>query len=175
MDRGILFKPYLVERLPTKTETRRLIKTVPAGATSPVEDGPCRWLWKLPAGGGFRVKHRFGVPGDRLYVREPWAIETFDNGQMEFETIVFLAGYSGPERKWRAAIHLRRDDARYFLLVKSVRPERLLDIDDRGARAEGFANREDFLAAWDDINMGTLTSVFDPWVWVIVFEFIDES
>ncbi len=116
----------------------------------------------MPAGGGFVATHRFGVPGDRLYVKETWGEH---EGRVFFRADHQLA----PDGIWKPAIYLAKKDARIWHEVLSVKPGRLLDVTDADARAEGFANREDFLAAWDWINAGTLTSHFDPWVWVIRF------
>lgn len=73
-------------------------------------------------------------PGDVLWVRETWA-------EMPYG-IVYRADGEEPEGwdqddRWRPSIHMRKDVARIFLRVKSVRVERLKDISEEGALAEG--------------------------------------
>jgi hypothetical protein len=53
------------------------------------------------------------------------------------------------------------------IFVRSIRQECAADITEADARAEGFANRDEFLAAWDAINgKGNR----DASVWVLTFE-----
>lgn len=172
MDRGILFKTELVRKLSTKTETRRLITpALEDGAFDPQPYlGKLKFVWRLPRYTTVR-SHRFGAAGDRLWVREAWTEVASDNGG-EVIYRAQLTDEEGRAHKWKPGIHLRRADARILLAVKHVHPERLQAIDDEGARREGFANREDFLCAWDWINGGAppAGSAFNPWVWVIRFD-----
>lgn len=178
MDRGILFKTELVRKLASKTETRRLVSPAPpANCDHAKQYGPGRWLWTAAGTGRWNShmgRHHYGSSGDRLWVRETWTTSVaIDNYGAPYETVVFLADFDPPpaDVKWKPGIHLRKADAKRWLTVCEVRPERLQQIDDAGARREGFANREDFLCAWDWINGGAppAGSVFDPWVWVIRF------
>lgn len=73
-------------------------------------------------------------PGDVLWVRETWA-------EMPYG-FVYRADCEEPEGwdlddRWRPSIHMRKAAARVFLRVKSVRVERLKDITEDGALAEG--------------------------------------
>lgn len=169
MDHGILFKPELVRKLAHKTETRRLVTPAPATVLTHVTQiGPRRWLWKHPnQWASCAMRQHYGEKGDRLWVRETWAeIPTDDGGQ-----IVYFADYEKPPEgiKWRPGIHLARRHAKRWLQVIDVRPQRLLEIDDAGAEREGFANRADFLCAWDYINPKHPAHL-NWWVWVIRFE-----
>ena len=59
-----------------------------------------------------------------------------------------------------------------FILVKNVRQERLGDITDEGANREGYANRIDYLDAFERIYK---TLDLEEIVWVIDFEKIDQN
>ena len=81
---------------------------------------------------------------------------------------------------------LPREAARLFLRVTGVRVERLQDIDEEGAKAEGANFRagieekmrrsavERFAEIWDSTIKRSDRDLYgwaaDPWVWVIEFE-----
>jgi len=73
---------------------------------------------------------------------------------------------------WKPSIHMPRWASRIDLPIIRVRVERVLDISQSDARAEGYETSLDFLAGkW-------ATSVFekygeDPWVWVLEFKRIE--
>jgi hypothetical protein len=70
--------------------------------------------------------------------------------------------------RWRPSSHMPRWASRLTLAVEAVRVERLHDIDDAGARAEGVADREAYRALWCNIS-GAESWDANPWVWVVVF------
>lgn len=79
-------------------------------------------------------------PGDKLWVKETWAyspnwyyIYRADNNENEKEL------WNG-KIIWRSSIHMHYEDARLFPVVKSIRVERLQDITEEGADAEGLQN-----------------------------------
>ena len=100
---------------------------------------------------------------------------------------------------WHPSIHMPREAARIFLLVKNVRVERLQDITEEQARAEGVESAfeyntiegpvirldEDgyfyygFKALWDSTIKPKDRSRYgwaaNPWVWVIEFEQISKE
>ncbi len=73
------------------------------------------------------------LEGDILWIRETTAVDNF------FDTI-YKADNSDQERitSWRPSIHMPKQLARIFLKVTNVRCERLSEISDEDARAEGI-------------------------------------
>lgn len=154
------------------------------------------------------------LPGDILYVREAWAflpcIECREEGRCGREPAthedreavsegcyLYRAGYRDPGRiTWNPSIHMPRAAARIWLEVKSVRVEKLRDIDAEGLKAEGFLEhsmddlpseydrlavkflyedaQKGFARLWDHTipkgQQGLYGWEADPWVWVIGFE-----
>ncbi|MGE8302829.1 MAG: hypothetical protein ACN6PW_00050 [Pseudomonas kermanshahensis] len=81
----------------------------------------------------------YGRRGDRLWVREAWA--QINVAQAPGESWVVYrdcdnrTDYGGP---WRPSIHMRRRNSRILLEITDVRVERLQDISDDQAKAEGM-------------------------------------
>ena len=145
----------------------------------------------------------YGKPGDTLWVRETWgAVSPTDEpvplalGQCEIEYRADLPpgctdgpgewpadARNDPEApKWRPSIHMPRWASRLTLVVKSVRVERLQDIREDDARAEGCkpvihddgaidcgTRKTTFAKLWNHIN-GPGAWEANPWVWVISFD-----
>lgn len=138
-------------------------------------------------------------PGDLLWVREPWA----DLRGMGFGApFAYLADSlnrfgreDGDARdareyygvKWRPSIHMPREASRLILRVTNVRVERVQEISEGDAIAEGWeplsnANPGNggpfawFRYSWDSIyakrGLGWDTN---PFVWVIEFEVVEVS
>ena len=169
-----------------KTQTRRVIKfTYPTdwiGSVNP--DGKDGWIaWgptqvpddysrkMYPNGGGFKCP--YGVPGDRLWVREKFKI-----GQGR--SIVY---FDTPSRwaegmSWKRSIFMPRWASRITLEVVSVRVERLQEISHEDALSEGLicyhenyqCALEEYPHLWDILNAkrGYPWSS-NPWVWVVEF------
>lgn len=136
----------------------------------------------------------YGMPGDRLWVREAWGVCTeVDDKKPEpgFKIYYRADGQSKdgtpaksfenwPVAKWRPSIHMPRWASRILLEVVAVRVERLQAIDNQGALAEGTPDvrtvennwdmRDCFRALWDGLNekRGFGWTV-NPWVWVVEF------
>lgn len=118
-------------------------------------------------------------PGDVIYVRETWAelpcgyVYRADNECPE--------GWDCDDR-WRPSIHMPKELARLFLRVKDVRIERLNDMTEEDAIAEGFPDEpagediplERFSQLWDKTIKPGERDVYgwygNPYVWVIEFE-----
>lgn len=151
---------------------------------------------------GFECPH--GRLGDRLWVRETWgdvtlAFQSHENE--EPEVIAFRAdegvynahsmkrlekmsdsGIVAP--KWKPAIFLPRRFSRITLEITNVRVERLREISEEDAEAEGCtgdhrADRDldaaqEFRSLWDSINGKRASWESNPWVWVVEFKLLEE-
>lgn len=112
--------------------------------------------------------------GDFLWVRETWHKDADDRFH-------YRADYGDDAQVafwWKPSIHMPKEAARTFLVVDSVRMERLQEIDDWEALAEGASSREEFAAMWDDllkpVGMGQYGWDANPVVWVITFHPVDK-
>jgi hypothetical protein len=115
----------------------------------------------------------FGSPGDRLWVRERFAFA-------EDGSVIYAADpVKGRSRvAWQQSRHLPRHASRLTLRVLSTRPQRLQEINDADARAEGYdPSRESlspidwFARLWDRLTpIESLRWAANPWMWVVHFE-----
>lgn len=124
-------------------------------------------------------------PGDILWVRETWASycdecesnqgEGYEDATCAFgdcNRYAYKADNDGcPGGKWRPSIHMPREAARLFLTVKDVQIERLQDITEDDAKAEGVSAFIEFANLWDSAysKRGYGWNA-NPWVWTITFE-----
>jgi len=147
------------------TQDRRPIKGDVAGAAG---DGRS-FQACYQDGTSSQVFSPFGVPGDRLYVRETMqCIREMETGGIYYDTIYSANGehFKGHERGevqcddwfeayrdwWNAgkesrfipSIHMPRWASRINLLVKRVWVERVQDISEADAIAEGIISDEDY-------------------------------
>lgn len=135
---------------------------------------------------------KFGQCGDRLYVRETWLHSNWPHGPYDDDCEVFYRadyaddphGFDGeksPEGKyrfWLPSIHLPKSRSRLFLHITDVRAERLQDISEEDAVAEGWSRPFDsqrhqsplewFRSFWESMY-GIGSWDLNPWVWVISF------
>lgn len=144
-DRPILFNGEMVRAILAgrKTQTRRPIRDDWWRCLDPDdEEDRAQALNMSP----------YGHPGDRLWVRETWAKSS--GGPDDYPMIHYAADgtarhYSSETNhsdtfpqpyfgKWRPSIHMPRWVSRITLEVTGVRVERVQDISDADARAEGF-------------------------------------
>lgn len=111
-----------------KTQMRHIVKSPSACAGNGFSSSPCQ-----------HVKSPYGV-GDRLWVRETW--RCFGGREYEYqqikENIIYRATADSDEGEWRSAIFMPRWASRLSREVTDVRVERLQDISDEDADAEGF-------------------------------------
>jgi hypothetical protein len=137
-DKPILFSAPMVRALlaGTKTQTRRTLKS-PYGTLELTSAG-----WK-PVHTKVRV-------GDRLWVRETWAPLTYlthnDPGTQAIADGGFYRAdegtVDGEISKWKPSIFMPRHASRLTLTVTDVRVERLQDISEEDAIAEGIASKK---------------------------------
>lgn len=151
-DRSILFSGPMVRALldGTKTQTRRILKPQPTVPFSAI----CRDAAGVYTGDEWgeelerlRVPH---APGNRLWVRETWAFDVNAIGSMRDEDgpFVYAADPSGARtrlcERWTPSIHMPRWASRLTLIVTDVRVQRLHDISEDDAIAEGIEEKEFF-------------------------------
>lgn len=112
--------------------------------------------------------------GDILYVRETW--KKAPNGYFYYED--WQRNDIADVTKWKPSIYMPKDAARIWLKVTAVRVERLQDMTDDDAEAEGCFDYTStalgFFDVWDStIKKSDLDRYgwnANPWVWVIEFE-----
>ena len=136
----IIFSTPMVQAIldGKKTQTRRVIK---------IDDAPENWKISIAGTSIVRtepydVKLPRYAAGDILWVRETWA-DVFGKYEYradysESENTYRVKRYGTTIAKWRPSIHMPREAARIFLRVTNVRVERLLDISEADAIAEGI-------------------------------------
>ncbi len=76
----------------------------------------------------------YGRPGDRLWVRETWGHE-YGGGYLYKASHAHM---TPGDNRWRPSIHMPRAASRITLEITDVRVERLQDISEAGAIAEGL-------------------------------------
>lgn len=134
------------------------------------------------------IKCPFGIVGDRLWTQEAFArdVPGCEGG------ISYRADHADPRgdgpanpMRWVSSITMPRTLSRMDLEVAAVRVERLQDITEEDARAEGIditppqivhghlasmSAREKFENLWHDINGKRAPWASNPWVWVLTFK-----
>jgi len=92
------------------------------------------------------IRCPYGKPGDRLWVKETVSeSEPCYLGGRPQPTVWYRADNNRPtwaERKWTPSIHCARRLSRITLEVTDVRVQRLQDISEEDARAEGITSRQ---------------------------------
>lgn len=211
----ILFNGAMVRAIleGRKTQTRRILKPQPLNIVSftGVDNMPTGEFGACMSHHGVISQHircPYGQPGDRLWVRETFGYEIRSVGGTPHEQIAYRASKpdavrcydcNGMEKpmKWRPSIHMPRWASRITLEVTDVRVERLQDISEEDAKAEGLRwhglykewggveshpdSRPDlpqwrwyekpveaFKNLWDAMN-GAGSWDANPWVWVVEF------
>lgn len=182
-ERPILFNGAMVRALlaGTKTQTRRVVKPQPRRVDGgvPFGDAPA---WAHAEPGSAMMRCPYGKPGDWLWVRESWKhIEggnVYDaaGGVMDsFEPeTLYRASRPNYPGQWKPSIHMPRWASRITLEITSVRVERLQDISEADAIAEGVYTDpaspayDAYAQLWDEIN-GPGSWAANPWVWVLEF------
>jgi hypothetical protein len=203
-DRPILFSGAMVRAIldGRKTQTRRVVMTrhpITHLGGSDEEDDPATWGWAFDGpdyhgyavlGRGLNEDHNngrtsipcpYGEPGDRLWVRETWRRSTTSDRYHYLADIHDDRGLLEETRgQWKPSIYMRREASRITIAVTSVRVERVRDITEEDARAEGVSPGEQrtltsvgaFAVLWDLINgkRPGCSWADDPFVWVVGFE-----
>lgn len=113
-------------------------------------------------------------PGDILYVRETW--KKAPNGYYYYED--WQKDDIADVTKWKPSIHMPKEAARIWLKVTDVRVERLQEMTDDDAEAEGCFDYTSTALGFPDVWNSTIKKSdldrygwnANPWVWVIEFE-----
>lgn len=216
-ERPILFSGPMVRAIleGRKTVTRRVVK--PAFPASVVEVQPfagdlSAWMPVRPGTSNEPWEEQirvcpYGKPGDLLWVREahsiysthgqrredgqrwgPWGGLPTRISQDGTQIAYYREGFDRCDPgRWRPSIHMPRWASRILLEITAVRVERLNDISDAQARAEGYpAEREAetggsdldawlwFRSLWEEIN-GRDSFAANPWVWVVEFKRVEAA
>jgi len=202
-ERPILFSRPMVRAIldGKKTQTRRVVKRQCDMEFDPADPhfGPY-WLSYATEAEGEDAKVRcpYGEPGDRLWVRETFyrwtgcgrAPERFLRiGRYQYcyaDDPEFGVDRQRAEQATAScvvtvpSIFMPRLASRIALEITGVRVERLTDISEKDAQAEGaigavdqsignnWCAREAFLCLWESIN-GEGSWDANPWVWVVEF------
>lgn len=205
-DRPIIFSAPMVRALleGRKTQTRRLLRSMNRWVVQDcrevrLHDG--RWCHFL-AGAAEPLEHLRlpWSPGDRLWVRENWcrrvedgavvpgaALYAADGGHVvksDGNGFTMLRADGREASPWRPSIHMPRWASRITLLVSDVRVQRLEEISEADAEAEGvqmtgkfyaeecegFAGPYAYLFAelWDHLH-GAGAWEANPWVVALTF------
>jgi hypothetical protein len=212
-ERPILFNADMVRALldVRKTQTRRIVKPQPTvnvdhfrHVTTCRKTGRMEWqacnregkpvfaFKKKPCFVSEIAQCPYGQPGDRLWVREAFA-----DGLCTKSTLACRAthrpsdldeGWDDPI-KWKPSIFMPRSYSRITLEIVSVRVERLQDISEADAKAEGVIGKEQaaenglswydkprraFRFLWQSIN-GADSWDANPWVWVVEFKRVEAA
>ena len=139
-----------------KTQTRRIVKPRRGwpidfiGGVGSWDDPSC-WgfesesgeFWTLQADEGeHQIPCPYGKPGDLIYVRETFGEWPAADSDRREDSMIYRATDDDWECRmfnWKASIHMPRWASRLTLKIKSVRIERLQDISEEDAKAEGVS------------------------------------
>ncbi len=146
----------------------------------------------------------YGVTGDHLWVREAYTPDPPQDGTWDFYSytdgvlynlkaipkrfrnpanVIYRASWDNPEAMlWRPSIFMPRWASRITLEITGIRVERLQQITEEDAKAEGCTQDADFSREypysyvdqfhrlWNDINGKRADWDSNPWVWVVEFK-----
>ena len=194
-ERPILFSAPMVRAIldGRKTQTRRIAK---------VTDKDCKPGMITPLAGfvprtiANHISYcPYGKTGDRLWVRETFkqyngiiSYKADGNWISDFNDIDNFNPHENI--KWKRSIHMPRSASRILLEITGVRVERLQDISECDAKAEGsyvcdyFGRRLldqssnqgcykwGYRSIWESLN-GTGSWDLNPFVWVIEFKLLE--
>ena len=210
-ERAILFSAPMVRAIleGRKTVTRRAVRTGfnPKDLEGTLSANECRKLYReLPQHFGASYFCPYGKPGDRMWVRETFidlrgtVVEHRPDPDGPLQRYAYAAdcrpgSHSDEARKdfglkYKPSIHMPRAACRILLEITDVRVERLQDITEEQAKAEGVRLYSDHaeLGDWWHVE-GVETYSADPrksfellwssvggdwdanpWVWVVEFK-----
>ena len=146
MERPIILKAHEVRGIldGRQTQCRRIIKPQPSLCDVGIHAPAAMQVEYQRKYSG--LKCPFGQPGDRLWVRETFFHEPddFDYSLSSFVPLqkgITLYRADSPDadtKEWKPSSHMPRKLSRILLEIVSVRVERMMDITEIDARANGF-------------------------------------
>ena len=192
-EKPIIFSTEMVQKILSgeKNQTRRAVK-IPSWTWDRYDD-----LSYERCGGLFALHRKNGcrepiippyMADDVLWVRETWSIG------IQSGDVIYKADYASGKKSpladgeaWKPSIHMPKDVARLYLEVVCVRVERVQDISEKDALAEGShkavwpvdaqegekmqqspTHKNGFSWLWDNLNAErALGWEVNPWVWVL--------
>ena len=180
----ILFSGAMVRAIldGKKTQTRRVIKWHHPVIVDEIEIHGKWQIWPMymTEDDLQPLKSPYGMLGDHLWVRETFCT----TGTLGWENVYYRATeklWHGANPKWTPSIFMPRAASRITLEVQRVEVQRLQDISEEEAQAEGttpytasaeqLAYKPAFADLWDSINekRGYGWDA-NPFVWVIEFK-----
>ena len=205
-ERGMIFNGEMVRAIldGRKTQTRRIIKDCTVGRdpiSKFIQIGK-KFIGCYPEDVPELIREccPYGVPGDRIWVRETWA----EAGASAPDLKLYRANYPShvpthyenvppaEDVRWTPSIHMPRWASRILLEITDVRVEQLKSTSEEEARSEGVAQlREGFWKhyqpGWTQHQLsarGSFTTLWEsiygfgewdrhPWVWAIEFKRIE--
>ena len=194
IERPIIFSAPMVRAVMagTKTQTRRVVKLKPWQQIEERDDGfAWPWMYDGDRDADHWVLCPYGQPGSRMWVRESFC----DARQAAAGRVLYRA--SGDVAcRWKPSIHMPRFASRITLQITSVRVERLQDISEADAIAEGVTPKWEpgcsgrlmeaaggfsfrpaasaYADLWESLH-GPGSWDANPWVWVVEFRRINEA
>ena len=215
-ERPIIFSAPMVRAIlaGNKTQTRRIVRPVGNDEGFVIQEQKDGAIWPYRSDDGessFYTERRggreylceaphaclYGQPSDRLWVRETWQPQP-GSGRPIYRADDIAGHIEGP---WRSPIHMPRSLSRITLEVTAVRVERLQDISEEDALAEGVFRkvgttpigdvvdtvndgqliyavptqaRFEYSILWASLH-GRDSWASNPWVWVLTFKSRDKS
>jgi hypothetical protein len=199
-----------------KTQTRRTLKYQPIDVRR-VFMKPEINMSYVENAHGVEIPHwpcPYGKPGDRLWVRETHEAYYVSRGETSYsagvkyraddekrlisiDALTYQKLNSTDSKGWTPSIHMPRWASRINLEITGIRVERLQDISEQDAMAEGIENvggkfscspwrnyriskpgemnmhcaspQRSYMTLWESIN-GAGSWNINPWVWVIEFK-----
>lgn len=153
-----------------KTQTRRLVKLAGRDLALDLAGDELAQLLQSP----------YAKPGDRLWVKEAWRTPPeFDHLKPSLLAMDIPIEYRAdgePKNggKWRTPLFMPRWASRITVEIVAVRMERLQEISEADARAEGMDSEspvEAYSTLWESLH-GMDAWAKNPWVWRIEFAVI---
>jgi len=206
--KGILFKPNMIKAIVEgrKTQTWRVIKPQP----------PARFVNRVPdmrrgvlvfadsATDTWEAHPRYDI-GEIVYIKEAWSISYFtaiyeEEHQVQVsykdgKEVYFTVDYETWEKyatqkycSLQSPMFLPECFARYFIQITDVRAERLQEITEEDAGAEGCtmmpgltvggamglaSARYVYMRLWNTINKSPYDWQSNPWCWVYSFKAVE--